>query len=78
MTGDVNWGLVIAAGLLVGLLILVLIAGLYLLLNPPPVSEPLGTPDGMLTYGRPGAIIVVEVQLAQRYTSVTGSIGKPA
>lgn len=48
MTSQVNWGLVIAAGIAVGLLILVVIVGLYLLLTPPPASEPLGTPEGLL------------------------------
>ena len=51
MAGDVNWGLVIAAGVVVGLLVLIVIAGLYLLLTPPPATEPLGTPDGMLAEG---------------------------
>ncbi|HSJ53826.1 MAG TPA: hypothetical protein VLC52_08755 [Anaerolineae bacterium] len=59
MTGDVNWGLVIAAGVLVGLLILVLIAGLYVLLSPPPVSEPLGTPDGMLAWSGPDTVLTL-------------------
>ncbi len=38
-----------------GLLILILITGLFLLLSPPPRSEPLGTPDGMLASGGPGS-----------------------
>ena len=52
MTSDVNWGLIIASGVVVGLLILILISGLYLLLTPPPASEPLVTPDGMLAWSR--------------------------
>jgi hypothetical protein len=70
MISDVNWGLVIAAGIAVGLLILVVIAGLLLVLTPPPTSEPLGTPEGMLAGRGPGSIKAVEPVLAPKISSV--------
>jgi len=73
MASDVNWGLVIAAGVLVGLLILVLIAGLYLLLSPPPTSEPLETPDEMLAARRPEDIRALQLELAPGTTYAGGT-----
>jgi len=73
MASDVNWSLVIAAGVLVGLLILVLIAGLYLLLSPPPTSEPLETPDGMLASRGPEDIRAIRLELAPGTTYAGGT-----
>jgi hypothetical protein len=71
MTSQVNWGLVIAAGIAVGLLILVAIAGLYLLLTPPPASEPLGTPEGLLAGQGPGGGHAAEAGLAVHVETIS-------
>lgn len=74
MTSEVNWGLVIASGVVVGLLILILITSLYLLLTPPPASEPLGTPDGVLACSGPTSSCRSQLGLAAENTVMPAEV----
>lgn len=54
MKQEVNWALVVGSGILVGLLILAVLTGLFLLLSRPAPAEPLERPAGMLAWQAEG------------------------